>query len=44
MTEEIIKDNTILISAAGKESHETHFTDTGIQIISNIIYNFLNKK
>tara|TARA_Y100000022_G_C13188345_1_gene346814 strand:+ start:94 stop:924 length:831 start_codon:yes stop_codon:yes gene_type:complete len=43
MTEEIIKDNTILISAPGRESHETHFTDQGIKIMSNIVYNFLNK-
>ena len=35
--------NTILISSPGKESDETHFTEKGTKIISNIIYNFLNK-
>jgi hypothetical protein len=43
LTNEIIKDNTILISNPGKESDETHFTEKGTKIISNIVYNFLNK-
>jgi hypothetical protein len=43
LTNEIMKDNTILISNPGKESDETHFTEKGTKIISNIVYNFLNK-
>lgn len=41
MTEEINKNNSILIQNPGRESHETHFTDEGYKILSNVIYDFI---
>lgn len=41
MTNEIIKDQNILISNVGKESDETHFTEKGNKILSKVIYDFL---
>ena len=44
MTHEIEKDNTILISAPGRESHETHFTEKGQKIINEVVYNFFKNE
>ena len=41
MTDSIVEDNAILVSAEGRESHETHFTEKGNAILSNVIYDFL---
>lgn len=41
MTDEIRKNQSIIISNIGKESDETHWSDEGKKIISKVIYDFL---
>ena len=40
MTNEISKDQSILISNIRREGDETHFSEKGKKIISKVIYDF----
>lgn len=41
LTEEIMKDNSILISDPGTDGHETHLSEEGEKIMSQVIYEFI---